>query len=66
MFLNGSEYKFYVGNTVAMMLSTSGKLGVGNVGGAPKELIHVGGGNILADSVKAWSKGFIITTNDSN
>lgn len=55
---NASQYKFKLGNTQAFIITTDGKVGIGDVGGAPKAKLHVAGGSVLADSYHAWSGGF--------
>lgn len=59
MWLNASEYKFKLGSDgVQFMIAANGNVGIGDVGGAPAYKLHVGGGEIMADTVHAWSGGF--------
>jgi hypothetical protein len=57
--LNGYDFKFNT-NSVnqAVIITHNGRVGIGNVGGAPSEKLHIGEGNVLADAFKAWSGGF--------
>ena len=56
---NGSQYKFNLGSKgVQFMISETGNVGIGNVGGAPKAKLHIAGGSVLANYYHAWSGGF--------
>lgn len=59
MWLNASEYKFKLGSEgVQFMIAANGNVGIGDVGGAPAYKLHIGGGDLMADTVHAWSGGF--------
>jgi hypothetical protein len=40
------------------MIANNGNVGIGDVGGAPAYKLHVGGGEVMADTYHAWSGGF--------
>lgn len=58
MWFNASEYKFKIGSNVQFMIASNGNVGIGNVGGAPAYKLHVGDGEVMANTYHAWSGGF--------
>ncbi len=60
VYFNGSQYKFNVGaNNPQLIIAANGNVGIGDVGGYPAYKLHVGGGEVMADTYHAWSGGFI-------
>jgi hypothetical protein len=55
---NGLKHIFKVGDKEALLIDYDGKIGIGNVGGAPAYMLHIGGGEVMADGYNAWSTGF--------
>lgn len=60
-----SKYRFKIGDSTAMVIHTNGKVGIGNVNDAPSYTLHVGG-DIMADTVRAWNGGFVKNGSSDN
>ena len=59
--LNGLDFKFNTSSVnQAVIIASNGKVGIGNVGGAPAEKLHIADGNVLANTFKAYQGGFFI------
>lgn len=65
LWLHALDFKF---NTSALsqafIITSNGGVGIGDVGGAPAEKLHVSSGSVLADNFKAWEGGLIIFGNN--
>lgn len=62
-----AKYRFKMSNgSTAMVIHTNGKVGIGNVNDSPAYTLHVGGGDIMADTVHAWVGGFVKNGSSNN
>lgn len=65
LWFNALDYKFNTNTTdQVFIISSNGRIGIGDVGGAPAEKLHVSDGYVIANGYKLWTQGVPTATED--
>jgi hypothetical protein len=65
LWFNALDYKFNTNTTdQALIISSNGRVGIGDVGGYPAEKLHISDGYVIANGYKLWTNGVDTANSD--